>query len=62
VWATVGEATEIELVAFERCRVAAAQAIDEPVPAGPDAVDDVYTDVSLPHPWTRADAPRPLSA
>jgi pyruvate dehydrogenase E1 component alpha subunit/2-oxoisovalerate dehydrogenase E1 component alpha subunit len=61
-WATEDEVAEIELDAFERCRVAAEQAIDEPVPSGPDAVDDVYTNVPLPHPWTRADTPRPQSA
>lgn len=59
-WATEDDVAELEERAFERCRVAAEQAIAEPVPDGPAAVDGVYTDVELPHPWTRADHPRPL--
>lgn len=59
-WATEEEVAELEETAIERCRVAAEQAIAEPVPEGRDAVDDVYTDVTLPHPWTRAEQPRPL--
>ena len=43
----------LQLDAFEECRLAAEQAVDEPYPEGPDAVDDVYTDVVIPHPWTR---------
>ena len=53
-WATEDELRQIELEEFERCRVAAAQAIEEPYPHGPDAVDRVYSDVVLPHPWTRS--------
>ena len=56
-----GRATEDQLQEIleeveERCGAAAEQAIGEPLPNGPDAVDDVYTDVLTPHPWTRADA------
>ncbi len=58
-WATGAELEAIEADAFERCREAAEQAIAEPVPDGPDAVDGVYTDLRLPHPWTRAQHPDP---
>lgn len=59
-----GLATEDELDALwteaeEACRAAAETAVGEPVPHGPDAVDDVYTDVTVPHPWTRASDPDP---
>ena len=43
--------------AEEACRVAAEQAVLEPMPAGPDAVRDVYTDVEVPRPWTRPGVP-----
>lgn len=60
--ATEDELTRIESDMFERCRQAAEQAVREPLPAGRDAVDDVYADVQLPHPWTRAEVPDPTSS
>lgn len=59
-WATEDELAALEAEAFEQCRVAAEQAIAEPLPDGDDAVEGVYTDVTLPHPWTRAVEPRPI--
>ena len=61
-WATEDELLDIKGETFEACRVAAEQAIGEPYPEGPDAVDDVYTDVEMPHPWTRAEHPDPTLA
>lgn len=59
-----GLASDDELQAIrqgveQQCQVAAERALDEPVPQGPEAVDDIYTDVLLPHPWTRAKNPDP---
>jgi pyruvate dehydrogenase E1 component alpha subunit/2-oxoisovalerate dehydrogenase E1 component alpha subunit len=59
-----GRATEEELVAVEneaqeRCRLAAERAVAEPVPEPTGALDDVYTDVPTPRPWTRAESPDP---
>jgi pyruvate dehydrogenase E1 component alpha subunit/2-oxoisovalerate dehydrogenase E1 component alpha subunit len=54
-WAPEGELLAIRQEVEQECEVAAEQAIAEPMPFGPDAVDDVYTDVSMPHPWTRAE-------
>lgn len=53
-WATEEELTALEADAFERCRIAAEQAIGEPEAEGPDAIDDVYTDLTVPRPWTRS--------
>jgi pyruvate dehydrogenase E1 component alpha subunit/2-oxoisovalerate dehydrogenase E1 component alpha subunit len=54
-WATDDEVARLEEEAHERVRVAAETALAEPLPSGPSAVDDVYTDVSVPlPPWTRA--------
>lgn len=61
-WASRDELVALELDAYERCRVAAEQAIGEPAPDGPDAIDDVYTDVAVPRPWTRAENPDPALA
>ena len=58
-WATEEELNGLEAEAFERCRAAAAQAMEEPPPPGRDAVDDVYSDFALPHPWTRRDTLAP---
>lgn len=58
-WATEEELAAIEREAHQRCLEAAEEAITEPLPEGPEAVDDVYTDVRLPHPWTRAVNPDP---
>ena len=56
-WATSDELTRIEQEEFERCRVAAEQAVSEPYPEGEDAALDVYTDVNVDRPWTRAPDP-----
>ncbi len=61
-WATEAELDAIDEDVFEACRVAAEKVIDEPKPHGPDAVDDVYTDVRVPRPWTRSEAPDPAVA
>lgn len=61
-WASDDEVTAIEEEAFERCRLASEQAIDEPLPDGPDAAEGVYTDALVRHPWTRSDRPTPLLA
>ena len=45
--------------AFEEVRTAAEQALSEPAPEGPAALEDVYTDVVLRPPWTRMAAPDP---
>jgi TPP-dependent pyruvate/acetoin dehydrogenase alpha subunit len=58
-WATEEELGALDADAFERCRDAAERAAAEPVPEGLDAVDDVYTDVDLPMPWTRSATPDP---
>jgi pyruvate dehydrogenase E1 component alpha subunit/2-oxoisovalerate dehydrogenase E1 component alpha subunit len=58
-WASDEELSDLADEAAERCRVAAEQAIGEPLPPGPEAVEDVYSNVSLPHPWTRAPEPDP---
>jgi TPP-dependent pyruvate/acetoin dehydrogenase alpha subunit len=58
-WASESELTALEAEAFEACRAAAEQAVREAVPQGTDAVDHVYTDLRLPHPWTRAREPDP---
>ncbi len=61
-WAPEGELLAIRQEVEQECEVAAEQAIAEPMPFGPDAVDDVYTDVSMPHPWTRAEISNARSA
>jgi pyruvate dehydrogenase E1 component alpha subunit/2-oxoisovalerate dehydrogenase E1 component alpha subunit len=61
-WATEAELRSIRDDIEERCKAAAEIAIGEPDPEGPDAVDDVYTDVVTPHPWTRAATPDPHTA
>jgi TPP-dependent pyruvate/acetoin dehydrogenase alpha subunit len=61
-WASEEDLVAIEKEEFERCLSAAEQAIGEPTPHGPDAVDDVYTDVITSRPWTRADSPDPMLA
>jgi len=61
-WATEAELRSIRDDVEERCKAAAEIAIGEPDPEGPDAVDDVYTDVVTPHPWTRAATPDPHTA
>jgi TPP-dependent pyruvate/acetoin dehydrogenase alpha subunit len=58
-WATEEELAHLEEEAVEACRMAAGQAIGEPYPHGPDAVEDVYTDFEIARPWTRAETPDP---
>jgi len=58
-WASEAEVTTIEEEAFEAARGAAELVIEESSPHGPEAVDHVYTDVEMPHPWTRAEIPGP---
>ncbi len=58
-WAAPGELDRSWDEAVEACRRAAEVAVSEPAPHGPDAVHDVYTDVILPRPWTRAFTPDP---
>ena len=62
-----GFATSEELVslvngAFEEARAAADQALAEPVPQGPETLEDVYTDVVARPPWTRMAVPDPRDA
>ena len=61
-WASEEELVAIEREKFDECREAAEAAITEPYPDGLDAVTDVYTDQTTPHPWTRADRPDPTLA
>lgn len=61
-WATEDELDAIDEEVFEACRVASERVIEEPAPQGPDAVDDVYTDVPMPHPWTRLESADPAAA
>ncbi|MCH7532408.1 MAG: thiamine pyrophosphate-dependent dehydrogenase E1 component subunit alpha [Gemmatimonadetes bacterium] len=61
-WAPEDELQAIRQEVEDQCRSAAERAMAEPVPHGPDAVDDVYTDVPMPHPWTRAEVPDPRTA
>jgi TPP-dependent pyruvate/acetoin dehydrogenase alpha subunit len=58
-WASDEELSDLANEAAERCRVAAEQAIGEALPPGPEAVEDVYANLTLPHPWTRAPEPDP---
>lgn len=61
-WASEHELVAIEEDEFERSRLAAERAIGEPGPYGPDAVENVYSDVPVTHPWARADVPDPALA
>ena len=61
-WATEEELNAIDEEEFERCRLAAEQAVGEPLPEGPDALLDVYTDVDVRGPWTRNERPDPALA
>jgi len=54
-WATEEELSAIEEEVFERCRIAAESVVEEPNPDGPSAVYDVYTDLDIARPWTRAE-------
>jgi TPP-dependent pyruvate/acetoin dehydrogenase alpha subunit len=61
-WATEEELATIESDEFERCHVASEQAIGESLPAGPDAVASVYSNLDATRPWTRAVSPDPTMA
>ena len=61
-WASEEELLAIEEEEFERCRAAAERAVAEPLPHGPDAVLDVYTDTETRRPWTRPREPEPAPA
>ena len=61
-WAADDQLRAIRQEVEQQCRVAAECALNEPVPLGPEAVDDIYTDVLMPHPWTRAENPDPRNA
>ncbi|MDX1647869.1 MAG: thiamine pyrophosphate-dependent dehydrogenase E1 component subunit alpha [Longimicrobiales bacterium] len=58
-WATEGELDAIDEEVGQRCRRAAEMVVEEPGPDPEAAVTDVYTDVSLPLPWTRLETPDP---
>jgi len=58
-WASREELDTIASEVDEACRVAVEAALAEPAPDGPEAREDVYTDVTLPEPWTRLDMPTP---
>ncbi len=58
-WATEDEVDALWQEAEERCRVAAEQAVSEPLPEGETALTDVYTDAGATMPWTRRDPPDP---
>ena len=61
-WAPEDELQAIRPEVEDQCRSAAECGMAGPVPPGPDAVDDVYPDVPMPHPWTRAEVPDPRTA
>jgi len=54
-WATGDELDALAERAVVVTRDAAHQAVQEPMPVGAGAVDEVYTDVVLPRPWTRSE-------
>lgn len=58
-WATPADLEEVGARAHREAEEAAEQAVAEPMPEGPTAVDHVYTDLEVAHPWTRLPDPRP---
>lgn len=52
-WAGEEELDALAERAVDVNREAALQAVDEEMPHGPDALSEVYTDVTLARPWTR---------
>ena len=58
-WASQTELGAIAERAHREAEEAAERALGEPLPEGATAVDHVYTDVDLPHPWTRRPHPHP---
>lgn len=57
--ATGKDLDALESSAFEEARMAAEQALSESPPEGPEALEDVYSDVVTPPPWTRMASPDP---
>jgi pyruvate dehydrogenase E1 component alpha subunit/2-oxoisovalerate dehydrogenase E1 component alpha subunit len=57
-WASEDELDALAERAVDVTREAAEAAVAEALPEGPEAVHDVYTDVTMPVPWTRSDAGR----
>ncbi|RMH17041.1 MAG: thiamine pyrophosphate-dependent dehydrogenase E1 component subunit alpha [Gemmatimonadetes bacterium] len=58
-WADEEVLASIAAEAEEEARTAAEQALSEPRPEGPEALENVYTDLRVPGPWTRHDQPDP---
>ncbi|HEX9887513.1 MAG TPA: thiamine pyrophosphate-dependent dehydrogenase E1 component subunit alpha [Longimicrobiales bacterium] len=58
-WATTRELADRRDEIHHEIRAAAERAIDEPLPSGPEALLDVYTDFQVPAPWTRFPEPTP---
>ncbi len=60
-WAGPDELAAIDDDVGREIADAADRALEEPLPEGPEAVEDVYTDRAAPVPWTRLAEPRPDS-
>lgn len=58
-WASRAEVDAIEAEARETVREAAARALAEAEPEGPEALHGVYTDVDIVRPWTRVSPVHP---
>jgi pyruvate dehydrogenase E1 component alpha subunit/2-oxoisovalerate dehydrogenase E1 component alpha subunit len=52
-WARSGQLDGLAERAIDVAREAANQAVEEPLPDGVTALEQVYTDLSIPPPWTR---------
>ena len=59
-WATSTELDAIQAGAVAEIASAAEQALSEPLPEVESAVERVYTNVEMSHPWTRMPQPDPL--
>lgn len=58
-WADEEELAQRRERIHEEIHEAAERVIEEPLPEGPEALDEVYTDVPVPAPWTRESDPDP---
>jgi pyruvate dehydrogenase E1 component alpha subunit/2-oxoisovalerate dehydrogenase E1 component alpha subunit len=58
-WAVPVELEEVEARAHREAAEAAEQAVAEPLPEGPTALEGIYTDVETRAPWTRLPDPYP---
>ncbi|MDZ7780025.1 MAG: thiamine pyrophosphate-dependent dehydrogenase E1 component subunit alpha [Gemmatimonadota bacterium] len=58
-WATPDELEDVAAGARTEAERAADEALAEPLPEGATALDRIYTDVTLPRPWTRLARPDP---